>query len=328
MEKLSSLRLPWPVDWAGLFGAERPLILEIGFGYGAFLMHLARQNPSANVVGIEIANQCLDAAERAVVRQRLSNIRIIHSTAETALHHLFVPASLSQVHINFPDPWFKTRHSHRRLLQRDTLDAIVSRLLPGGELYLATDIIEYAEMSAELLAATPGLDNQLGSAWVNQMPGRVVTKYEGRAQREGRACYYFAYRRNEMTAPDVPVIREEVMTHIVFQTPLTLDEMLTPFERQEYKRDDMVVNLVAGYRGQRVLLFEVYIKEPTLEQHVALVLTRREQPDEFTLKLGMLGYPRVTPGLQWALKLLGEWLVSLHPDARIVNHTVGHHLTG
>ncbi|MEZ4667121.1 MAG: hypothetical protein R3E39_04245 [Anaerolineae bacterium] len=62
---------------------------------------------------------------------------------------------------------------------------------------MATDIVEYAEMSAELLAQTPGLDNLLQSSWVNEMPGRVVTKYEGHALREGRHCYYyFAYRRN------------------------------------------------------------------------------------------------------------------------------------
>ena len=178
---LSSLRLPWPTDWSAIFGAQRPLIVEIGFGYGAFLLHLARQNPAASIIGLEIANQCLSAAERAIQRQKLTNVCVVQSTAETALHHLFVPGSLSQIHINFPDPWFKKRHSHRRLMQRDTLDAMVSRLQPGGLLYLATDIVEYAEMSAELLAQTPGLDNLLESAWANTMPGRVITKYEGRA---------------------------------------------------------------------------------------------------------------------------------------------------
>ena len=186
MQKLSSIRLPWPTDWTALFGAERPLILEIGFGYGAFLKHLARTNPGSNVVGIEIASQCLNAVERSVEREKLTNVRIIQSMAETALYHLFTPATLSQVHINFPDPWFKSRHSHRRLMQRDTLDVIVSRLQPEATLYLATDIIEYAEMSAELLAATPGLDNLLPAPWANEMAGRVVTKYEGRARREGQ----------------------------------------------------------------------------------------------------------------------------------------------
>jgi tRNA (guanine-N7-)-methyltransferase len=322
MQKLSSLRLRWPTDWAELFGAAGPLIVEIGFGYGAFLLHLARQNPGASIIGFEIANQCLKSTERAIQRAGLTNVRVIHSTAETALYHLFTPGSIQQIHINFPDPWFKKRHSRRRLIRRDILDAIVSRLESGGMFYLATDILAYAEMSAELLAATPGLTNTLTAPWSNTMPGRVITKYEGRAQREGRACYYFAYRRNQAPAPDSPVIEELEMSHIVFESPLSLDEMLAPFEASEHHSGDTHISFLQGYRGKNALLFEIFVKEPTIDQHVGLILTRRKQEGEYTLQLGTLGYPRVTRGLQKAVSLLGDWLVSLHRDARIVNSKV------
>src|SRR5262249_36838596 len=150
------------------------------------------------------ANRSLLRVERKIEQEGIGNVRVIHSMAETALAHLFVPASITQIHINFPDPWFKQDHSHRRLMQRDTLDAMVSRLTLGGELYLATDIIAYAEMSRDLLENTPGLDNVLPRAWVHELPGRVITKYEATARREGRERYYFAYRRNLLPAPDVP----------------------------------------------------------------------------------------------------------------------------
>lgn len=324
MQKLTSTRLPWPADWTALFGAERPLILEIGFGYGAFLLHLARTNPDCNVIGLEIANQCLSAAERAVERQRLTNVRIIQSMAETALHHLFTPASIRQVHINFPDPWFKNRHSHRRLMQRDTLDALVSRLQPDGTLYLATDIIEYAEMSAELFSQTPGLDNLLPAPWLNEMPGRVVTKYEGRAKRIGRACYYFAYRRNANPSPAVPLIQEGEMTHVVFKTPMSLDELLTRFEGSEHRvGEDTIIKYLHGYRGRNVLMFEMYVHEPTIDQHVALIVSPRDNPNEYTLKVSTLGYPRYTPGLQKAVSIMGDWLVHQHPNGVIVHHKLG-----
>lgn len=323
MQKLSSIRLPWPTDWTALFGADRPLVLEIGFGYGGFLQHLARTKPDANVIGLEIANQCLVAAERAIERKRLTNVRVIQSMAETALHHCFVPESISEVHINFPDPWFKKRHGHRRLIQRDTLDVLVSRLKPGAMLYLATDIIEYAEMSAELLRQTLGLDNTLPADWANEMPGRVVTKYEGRAQREGRACYYFAYRRNQVPAPDVPVIKEGEMTHVVFNTPMSLDDILTHFEGAEHKFGETIIRFLHGYRGRNVLLFEVYIHEETLDQHIALVISPRENPNEYTLKVSTLGYPRSTPALQKAVGLMADWIVSLNLDAKIVKHKLG-----
>lgn len=321
MQKLTSLRLPWPTDWAALFGAERQLILEIGFGYGAFLLHLGRQNPDANVIGLEIAGECLRAVEKNLERSGLTNVRLIQSTAEMALNHLFTPQSLTQIHINFPDPWFKKRHSRRRLMQRDTLDAMVSRLQPNAMLYLATDIIEYAEMSSELFAATPGLDNTLSAPWTNvAIPGRIVTKYEGKALQEGRACYYFAYRRNALPVPNLPVIEEVEMSHLVFSSPNSLDEMLSAFESSEHKFGDTHISLLQCYRGRNIALFEVYIKEPTIDQHIALVLSPREAAGEYTLKVGSMGYPRSTQGVHQAVSLLGDWLVSLHPEAKRVNH--------
>jgi tRNA (guanine-N7-)-methyltransferase len=318
--KLSSKTLPWPTDWIELFGAARPLIVEIGFGYGTYLLHLARANPDANVIGLEVANKCLTAAENAIERLHLANVRVIHSTAETALYHLFEPATISQVHINFPDPWFKKRHGHRRLMRRETLDAMVNRLAPGGLFYLATDILAYAEMSAELLADTLGLDNMLDTPWASSLPGRFVTKYEAKARRAGRECYYFAYRRNHFPAHGLPVIKEMDMPHLVFTSPLTLDDMLARFERREHAEDGTHIAFLYGYRGEKSLLFEVYVKEPTIDQRVAVMLVERENPNEYTLQLGMLGHPRPTPGIHRAVRLLGEWLVSLHPEARILKN--------
>ncbi len=322
MQKLSSQTLPWPVNWQELFGVERPLIVEIGFGYATYLIHLAKQNTNANVIGLEIANRCLVEGENAVEKHNLTNTRIIHSTAETALHHLFEPETISQIHINFPDPWFKKRHGHRRLMQRDTLDTIVNRLIPGGKLYLATDILAYAEMSAELLAETPGLDNLLEAPWANDLPGRVHTKYESKARRVGRACYYFVYQRNIIPAPDVPVIKEPPMPHIVLESQLSLEEIAAQFAPLEHKVDEHYINLINVYHGRYNLLFEAFVKEPTIDQRVALILSPRERQNEYTIKLGVIGHPRPTRGMHEAVGLLGNWIVSLHPEARILRHKI------
>ncbi len=327
MLKLNSRMLPWPADWTALFGASRPLVVEIGFGQGAFLLHLARCHPDMNVIGLEIANRSLARTEGKIERARLTNVRVIHSMAETALHHLFTPASIQQIHVNFPDPWFKQGHSHRRLMQRDTLDAIVSRLAPGGTFYLATDILAYAEMSHELLAATPGLDNLLPDAWAHDLPDRVVTKYEAAARREGRECYYFAYRRNALPAPDVPVIKDAAMPHVVFTSPLTLDQMAKRFEPQQVSEDGINVHLSHVFLGDSVLLVEAHVGEPTITQHVALVIVARQHPDtpgadEYTLQLSTIGQPRPTVGIHRAVRLLTDWLLRLHPETRILKEKV------
>ncbi|MBE2270687.1 MAG: tRNA (guanosine(46)-N7)-methyltransferase TrmB [Anaerolinea sp.] len=323
-EKLSGYDLAWTTDWAALFGVQRPLILEIGFGRGAFLRYLAGRFPDHNIVGVEVSNRCLVAGESLIARENLTNVRVIHSTAEMALYHLFEPASIEQIYINFPDPWFKPGHSHRRLMQRDTLDAMVNRLSVGGELTLATDIAEYAELTAALLAETPGLTNLLPSAWVNAMPERVVTKYEQIARREGRTCYYFAHRRNELPAPDVPVIREWAMPHIVFTSPLTLDEMGAQFAEFHHDDGDLHIHFMGVYRGRGALLFEVHVGEATIVQRIAFLVSDRAKREgrEYTLQVSALGHPRATKGVHKAVGLLGAWLLSLHPDAQPVINKV------
>lgn len=326
--KLSSNSLPWPTDWSAIFGTERPLILEIGFGYGQYLEHLHHAEPDANIIGIEINNTCLVKAEKAIPRKRMHNVRVVHSTAETALHHLFKPHSLQQVHINFPDPWFKERHAGRRLMQRDTLDAIVSRLQPDGRLYLATDIRAYADMSAELLAATPGLTNTLNTPWVHEMPGRTITKYEKKAIHEGRPCHYFAYQRNHKSAPAIPLITEAPMPHIVFQSPLNLGDMYThisasDFTEQTHEFGETRINFKNVYMSAQSLLFDIYAHEPTIDQRVSLALVEREDyPGEYTLKLGAIGNPRPTEGMHHAVRVLGERLIALHVDAKIIHNKV------
>lgn len=322
MQKLNILNLPWPTDWPTLFGRDAPLILEIGFGRAQFLLHLARTFPDHNVVGLEISNRCLVVAENAIERQQLTNLRVVHATAETALRHLFTPASLTQVHINFPDPWFKARHGGRRLMQRDTLDAIVNRMQPGALLYLATDIIAYAEMSAALLADTPGLDNQLPTPWANTMPGRVVTKYEATAEREGRDRYYFAYRRNDQPAPFVPDTQELDMPHLIFTSPLSLDDVQARFEPWQAMLDEgAVVRFFDLYRGRHSLLFETFVKEETIEQRIAIMLHARKSGD-FTLMTSPLGHPRATTAVHHAVAELGRWLLSLDPNAQLVESHV------
>ena len=83
------------------------------------------------------------------------------------------------------------------------------------------------------------------------MPGRVVTKYEAAAHREGRTCYYFAYRRNHQPAPDIPVVKELAMPHVVFASPLTLHEIAERFEPLQQSDGGINVHLMKPISGQR-----------------------------------------------------------------------------
>ncbi|MCU0514588.1 MAG: tRNA (guanosine(46)-N7)-methyltransferase TrmB [Anaerolineae bacterium] len=318
--KLNCFNLPWPVDWPALFGVARPLLVEIGFGNGDFLLHLATTRPECSIIGLEISNQSLEKAEARIARHALANAVAIHSRAETALHHLLEPQSVQEFHINNPDPWFKNRHSGRRLIQPDTVAALVSRLVPGGLLYLATDVPAYAEMSHEVLSSTPGLTNTLPAPWVDALPGRIVTKYEARGLRQGNPPKMFCYRRNDQPAPAIPVLKEQDMPHLLLKTPMTPAEILERFTRMTcHDGPETHIIFMQGYlsQGGRGLLFETTLREPTIEQHIGLMLFPRDEPGEYTLRYAAMGMPRITAGLHTATRCLGDWIVSLHPEAAI-----------
>ena len=95
-----------------------PLIVEIGFGNGDYLIHLAETRPDHNIIGVEISSQSLAKAEAKIEKRGLLNVRPIHCRAETALAHMLEPEAVAEFHINYPDPWFKKRHQRRRLIQR------------------------------------------------------------------------------------------------------------------------------------------------------------------------------------------------------------------
>jgi tRNA (guanine-N7-)-methyltransferase len=337
LPRLSAHQLAWPVDWPALFGVAntppRRMILEIGFGYGVYITHLAQANPAALIVGLEIASDCIRHTEGVLARRGLRNVRLIYSAAETALHHLFTPNSISEVHINFPDPWFKRGHAKRRLMQRDTLDVLCSRLQVGAPLYLATDIHDYAKMSADLLESTPQLTNRLPHRWgtAAQVGRTVTTKYEATGIREGRACAYFAYQRNSTPALPIPVQQESAMSHCVLFCPRTHADIQVAFDDpkrtlpQMHTQGETIVKFMGAYLGRGGLLLEVYAKEPTLEQRFMFVLGARpaDGAHQHVLKLASVGFPRTTPAVHLAAALLRDWLLTLHAEARVLQDKIG-----
>lgn len=321
-QSLNSLAMEWTTDWVNLFGSDRPLIVEIGFGNADYLIALAEAHKDCNIIGFEISTPSLEKAEKKIHNHNLSNIIAIHSRGETAINHLFELNSIREIHINYPDPWFKSKHAGRRIMQPDMLDAIVSRLEIGGLFYLATDIEEYAQMSHELLVETHGLTNELDAKWLNHLPERLITtKYEGKGFREGRLGHYFKYRRNENQIPNVPVKKEWEMPHIIINTPMKPQEIAAAVEKEIFHKGDSIhVALFNGYWNptHNTVLFEVNIEEATIEQHIALSLRYRDEKDDYVLRYATFGMPRPTEGMHFATRIIAEWLISLHPDAKII----------
>jgi tRNA (guanine-N7-)-methyltransferase len=101
------------------------------------------------------------------------------------------------VQLFFPDPWPKTRHHKRRIVQPDFMRDVARVLAPGGLFHAATDWSPYAEHMRAVIDASPELfENTAGAGGFAQRPAsRPLTKFERRGERLGHAVCDLLYRR-------------------------------------------------------------------------------------------------------------------------------------
>ena len=134
----------------------------------------------------------------------LTNIRVIEADAVEVMEHGIAPDSVAQLHIFFADPWPKTRHHKRRLIQKPFVATAAARLEPGGRLLLATDWRPYADVMLEVLEAEPRLRNEAGpGAFASRPAERPATRFERRGIALGHDIADLVFRR---VAVDVPAV--------------------------------------------------------------------------------------------------------------------------
>ncbi len=127
-----------PLDARLLFGDDRPLALEIGFGKGEHLAFQAARAPGTGFIGCEPYLNGVAGLLAAVADQGLANVRIHMGDALDVLERL-APASLATAWLLHPDPWPKARHAKRRFVNPGPLDLLARALAPGGLFRIATD---------------------------------------------------------------------------------------------------------------------------------------------------------------------------------------------
>jgi len=181
--------------------AARPTVLEIGFGMGEATAHIATVLPDTNFLCCEVHEPGVGALLKRIGEREIANIRICAHDAVEVIDQMLPLASLDGVHIFFPDPWHKTKHNKRRLIQAGLVAKLAARLKPGGYLHCATDWQPYAEQILAVLSAEPTLRNR---ALVShpQLEGyapkplyRPLTKFENRGIRLGHGVWDVVFER-------------------------------------------------------------------------------------------------------------------------------------
>jgi tRNA (guanine-N7-)-methyltransferase len=191
---------PRLLDYDLVFGrsgtpdAAIPRVLEIGFGMGEGLAEIAAARPDVDYLGVEVHTPGVGALLKQIGERGLSNVRVIQHDAVEVLEKMLAPASLAGIQIFFPDPWHKTRHHKRRLIQPPLVRLLASRLMPGGTLHLATDWQNYAEQMLEVLSAEPALKNTVAD-YAPRPDSRPLTKFEQRGLRLGHGVWDLVFTK-------------------------------------------------------------------------------------------------------------------------------------
>ncbi len=189
---------------------DRPLEVEIGSGKGTFLVEESPRRPDTNFLGIELAREFYTYAADRCRRRGLANVRVLCTDAGEFLHWR-VPDSIARaIHLYFPDPWPKSRHHKRRMVQDRFLEDGHRILEPGGEIRIVTDHDEYwawMEGFFSRWAPSDGSGPFIRRDWNDpgSTPGTggelVGTNFERKYAREGRTFHAAILVRGAGAAP-------------------------------------------------------------------------------------------------------------------------------
>lgn len=190
------------VTAARLFGEERPLHFEIGFGGGEHMAGRADMLPDHGFIGAEpfingVAQALVHVAGDHGKGLPLGNVRIHHGDALEVLRRI-PDGALSFAYLLHPDPWPKARHAKRRMMNDGPLDLIAAKLKPGGEFRFGTDHPIYLEHALMVMRRHRHQFEWLAKSatdFLTRPAGWPETRYEAKARTLGHEVWYFRYRR-------------------------------------------------------------------------------------------------------------------------------------
>lgn len=185
-----------PVSSPVLFGDNRPLHFEIGFGAGEHMAARADMLPDHGFIGCEPYLNGVVGALQHIREGVLPNIRLHMGNALDVLERI-PDGTLSFVYLLHPDPWPKSRHAKRRFMNHGPVDLIAAKLKPGAEFRFGTDHPVYLEWAMMIMNQRNEFNWLCDSPqkWMARPGGWPETRYEAKARRQGHEVWYFRYQR-------------------------------------------------------------------------------------------------------------------------------------
>lgn len=182
---------PISLDFFSVFPDADQVIIEIGFGMGEATVEIAKSFPKTGFLAIDVHQPGIGKLLAAIEEHRISNIRVMDEDAHLILQKMISDSSLDGVHLFFPDPWPKTRHHKRRIVNENFIGLVATKLKAGGSIHMATDWAPYATWMKERFDRSPLF---LGGI-VERPSWRPLTRFEGQGLRKDHQVTDLIYKK-------------------------------------------------------------------------------------------------------------------------------------
>ncbi|OUL26781.1 tRNA (guanosine(46)-N7)-methyltransferase TrmB [Nostoc sp. T09] len=190
------------LDWEKLYALpHQPLHLDIGCARGRFLLNMAKIEPNWNFLGLEIREPLVVEANQLCADLGLTNLHYLFCNVNRSLKTLLssLPTgTLQRVTIQFPDPWFKTRHAKRRIVQPELVSDLANYVAVGGVVFLQSDIESLALEMRDIFAQNPAFQKLSTEEWLTENPLPVSTEREIATQNKGEPIYRVLFINREV----------------------------------------------------------------------------------------------------------------------------------
>lgn len=185
-----------PISLKNLYPGFKSYALEIGSGWGEFVLNEAQKNPDTFFLAIEKKKKRVLHAIKQQKKLSLKNLRFLILDVTWFFEGLFAKEEFSRIIVNFPDPWPKKRHHKHRFFSPGFLDEISKIAALNATLEFATDYYPYLEEVFWYLEKHPAWQNQNGPGVIlTEIPNRFQSYYEILARKQGLPVYFLEFKK-------------------------------------------------------------------------------------------------------------------------------------
>ncbi|QJC34946.1 tRNA (guanosine(46)-N7)-methyltransferase TrmB [Enterobacteriaceae endosymbiont of Donacia piscatrix] len=189
------------INFNKIFNNQLPIVIDIGFGIDNNIINIVMNNIKYNFIGIEVYLPGIIKCLKKIIKYKIKNLKLIYYDVFFVLKNMIPNCSIKIIQLFFPDPWPKVKHQKRRLLKKNFLKIIYSKLTDNGILYIVTDCNNYKK---DIISNIEDLNkscfffkksNCYKNIYENFDLISLNTNFFNKAKKENKIIYHIEYKK-------------------------------------------------------------------------------------------------------------------------------------